>query len=187
LACLTNKKTRPKGGGLRNKLAKSANFIFDSFSPSKSPQDNIEIFKSNDEQMISYEIIYEPNTKDAHGEWMSAETVADACDNFNMNLEKGVVKPNLYHLANTDLFSIESTWIQKEFDVKVVDTGELIKAGSWVAKLKYHSKDLWELKKANIVGGVSIGGTGQINKETGEITNVSFDLDPVEELDTSKE
>jgi len=43
------------------------------------------------------------------------------------------------------------------------------------------------LKKANIVGGVSIGGTGQINKETGEITNVSFDLDPVEELDTSKE
>jgi hypothetical protein len=71
--------------------------------------------------------------------------------------------------------------------VKVVDTGELIKAGSWVAKLKYHSKDLWELKKANVVGGVSIGGTGQINKETGEITNVSFDLDPVEELDISKE
>lgn len=79
MACLTNKKSKPKtiGKGLRNKLAKSAKIIFDSFSPSKSSQDNIEIFKSNDEQMISYEIIYEPNTKDAHGEWMSANDAPD--------------------------------------------------------------------------------------------------------------
>lgn len=127
--------------------------------------------------MISYEIVYEPNVMDAHNQWMSPETIFKACENFNQNLEKGLVKPNLYHLENTDLFSIEKTWIQEELDVQVVETGEIIKAGTWVCKLKYNSSDLWELKKAGIVGGVSIGATGRINETTGEITDVNFDLD----------
>lgn len=129
------------------------------------------------EQMISYEVVYEPDTKDAHGEWMSADTVEKACTNFKENLEKGVVSPNLFHLKNTETFSIEDTWIHKEFDVTVTETGQPIKAGTWVAKIKYHNADLWELKKSGVVGGVSIGGKGVINKDTGEITDVSFDGD----------
>lgn len=128
-----------------------------------------------DEEMVSYEVIYEPFTKDAHGEWMSDKTIEKAMENFNKNLEKGIVKPNLFHLKDTEAFSIESTWIQKELDVQVVQTGEVIKAGTWVAKIKYNDADLWQLKKAGIVGGVSIGATGVINQETGEITNVKFD------------
>lgn len=127
------------------------------------------------EEMVSYEIVYEPLVKDAHGEWMSEETLQLACDNFNVNLEKGIVQSNLFHLQNTDAFTIESTWIQKEFDVVVEATGEKIKAGAWVCKIKYHDEDLWTLKKEGVIGGVSIGGKGVINKETGEITNVTFD------------
>lgn len=127
------------------------------------------------EQMISYEVIYEPETVDAHGEWMSHDTILDACDNFNINLKKGNVSPNLFHLQNTESFTIEDTWIQKEFDVIVADTQEPIKAGTWVAKIQYNDVSLWELKKAGIVQGVSIGASGNINEETGEITNVSFD------------
>ena len=130
-----------------------------------------------DEEMVSYEVVYEPFTKDAHGEWMSDKTIEEACINFNKSLESGVLQPNLFHLKNTDAFSIESTWVQKELDVKVVQTDELIKAGTWVAKLKYNDNNLWNLKKQGVVGGVSIGGTGVINKETGEITNVKFDGD----------
>lgn len=128
-----------------------------------------------DEEMVSYEVVYEPFTKDAHGEWMSDKTIEKACENFNKNLEKGVVQPNLFHLKNTDAFSIESTWIQKELDVKVVQTGEVIKAGTWVAKIRYNDDNLWNLKKQGVVGGVSIGAKGTINKDTGEITNVKFD------------
>lgn len=127
------------------------------------------------EQMISYEIVYEPLVKDAHGEWMSEETLQQACENFNVNLAKGIVQPNLFHLQNTDKFTIEDSWIQKEFDVVVDGTGEKIKAGAWVCKIKYHDEDLWTLKKEGVIGGVSIGGKGSINKETGEITNVTFD------------
>lgn len=128
-----------------------------------------------DEEMVSYEVIYEPFTKDAHGEWMSDKTIEKAMENFNKNLQAGVVQPNLFHLKDTEAFTIESTWIQKELDVQVVQTGEVIKAGTWVAKIKYNDADLWQLKKTGIVGGVSIGATGVINQETGEITNVKFD------------
>lgn len=127
------------------------------------------------EEMVSYEVVYEPNVKDAHGEWMSEKTIQKAMENFNKNLEKGVVQSNLFHLKDTNLFTIEDTWIQKELDVVVEATGEIIKAGTWVAKVKYHDSVLWELKKSGVIGGVSIGGKGVINPDTGEITNVSFD------------
>lgn len=128
-----------------------------------------------DEEMVSYEVIYEPFTKDAHGEWMSDKTIEKAMENFNKNLEKGVVQPNLFHLKDTEAFTIESTWIQKELDVKVIQTDEIIKAGTWVAKIRYNDADLWQLKKSGVVGGVSIGAVGTINQATGEITNVKFD------------
>ena len=128
-----------------------------------------------DEEMVSYEVIYEPFTKDAHGEWMSDKTIEKAMENFNKNLEAGIVQPNLFHLKNTEAFTIESTWIQKELDVKVIQTDEIIKAGTWVAKIRYNDADLWQLKKSGVVGGVSIGAVGTINQTTGEITNVKFD------------
>ena len=121
------------------------------------------------EEMISYEVVYEPDVKDAHGEWMSTETVAKACEDFNQYLDEGVVQPNLFHLENTDAFTIEKSWIVPEIDMIVEATGEKVKAGTWIAKIKYNSDHLWTLKKAGIVGGVSIGAIGKVNKKTGEI------------------
>jgi hypothetical protein len=130
-----------------------------------------------DEEMVSYEVVYEPFVKDAHGEWMSDKTIEKAADNFNKNLESGVVKSNLFHLKDTEAFTIEKSWVQKELDVQVVQTGEIIKAGSWVVKIKYNDETLWNLKKQGVVGGVSIGAKGKVNPDTGEITNVTFDGD----------
>lgn len=127
------------------------------------------------EEMISYEVVYEPDTVDTHGQWMSRDTVEKACENFNKNLETGVVKSNLFHVVDTEDFSVVDTWIQKEFDVTVDGTNQPIKAGTWVAKLQFHDKDLWELKKAGVLGGVSIGAKGVLDEETGELTNITFD------------
>ena len=127
------------------------------------------------EEMVSYEVVYEPNEIDSHGQWMSEDTVRKACENFNTNLEKGVVVPNLFHLAETELFSIEKTWINEELDVVVPQTDQPIKAGTWIAKIQYHDSDLWELKKSGVIQGVSIGGKGILNEETGELTEITFD------------
>lgn len=129
------------------------------------------------EEMVSYEVVYEPNTLDAHNQWMSEEEVEKACENFNKNLKAGVVKSNLLHVKDTEDFTIESTWIHKELDVVVDGTGQPIKAGTWIAKLRFHNEDLWALKKAGVLGGVSFGGKGYVNEETGEITNLTFDGD----------
>ncbi len=159
---------------LKNKLLEAFSEFLEKAVGSTTQEQKSETL---DEEMVSYEVIYEPFTKDAHGEWMSDKTIEKAMENFNKNLEKGVVQPNLFHLKNTEAFTIESTWIQKELDVKVIQTDEVIKAGTWVAKLKYNDADLWQLKKSGVVGGVSIGAVGTINQTTGEITNVKFDGD----------
>ena len=135
------------------------------------------------EEMVSYEVVYEPDTEDSHGHWASRETLEKACENFNENLKKGIVKSNLFHVQDTEDFTILDTWIQKELNVLVEETGEKIKAGTWVAKLKYHDEDLWELKKSGVLGGVSIGAMAEIDEETGELTNISFDEIPEKEGD----
>ena len=157
---------------LKNKLLEAFSEFLEKAIGSTVQEQKSEVV---DEEMVSYEVIYEPFTKDAHGEWMSDKTIEKAMENFNKNLEKGVVQPNLFHLKDTEAFTIESTWIQKELDVKVIQTDEIIKAGTWVAKIRYNDADLWQLKKSGVVGGVSIGAVGTINQTTGEITNVKFD------------
>lgn len=129
---------------------------------------------AKDEEMISYEVIFEADVKDAHNQWMSKETLEKGCEDFNKYLKEGVVKSNLFHLQDTESFTIMDTWIQKEFDVTVDGTDQPIKAGTWVAKLQYNDESLWQLKKAGVVGGVSIGCKGNVNEETGEITNLDF-------------
>lgn len=132
------------------------------------------------EEMISYEIIYEPDTPDLHGQWMSAETLQKAHEDFKKAQEVGAVTENLYHLFDTDSWRIVDHWIQPEFDVTVSQTGEVIKAGSWVAKVQY-TPETWELKKAGIVGGLSLQCGGMLNEETNELTNLDFSIATEEE------
>lgn len=130
-----------------------------------------------EEEMKSYEVVYEPDTKDTDGHWMSKDTLEKACANFNENLASGKVKPNLFHLGETDAFTIEKTWVHQELDVIVKDSDQPIKAGTWIAELQYHDKELWELKKAGIIQGVSLGGKGYVDETSGEITGLTFDED----------
>lgn len=133
------------------------------------------------EEMISYEVIYEPNTPDAHGEWMSKETLVKAQADYKKAQEIGAVTENLYHLQDTDTFTIVDHWIQPEYDVTVNGTGQIIKAGTWVAKVQYNSPELWEMKKANIVGGLSLQCGGMVNEATGELTDLRFGIELEEE------
>jgi len=147
----------------------------------KGPKDWVPLKKSTsslskaEDEMVSYEIVMVPIEKDAHGEWTTPETIRKAQENFEINKAAGNITPNLYHMQDTDTYDIEKTWINEELDVLVDGTGQPIPAGSWVAKIKYLNEDLWSLKKAGIVQGLSIQGSGRINKETGEITDISFD------------
>lgn len=135
-----------------------------------------------EDEMISYEIVYEPMVEDVHGNWMTEETILKGRDNFEAAKAAGAVTENLFHMVDTNLYQIESTWVQQDLNVSVVETGQVIKAGSWVAKVKY-SPELWDLKKSGVVGGLSIQCSGDVNIETGEITNLNFGVELQEETD----
>lgn len=129
-----------------------------------------------EEEMVSIEVIYEPEVKDTHGHWMSKEEVRKAAENFNENFDAGVAKANLFHLEETDKISILKTWINEELDVVVKGSDQELKAGTWVGMVKYHDKNLWELKKMGHLGGLSMGGKAYVDEETGEISGVDFSL-----------
>lgn len=129
------------------------------------------------DQQISYEIIYEPYSLDAHGNWASCETLQKAMENYNNNNSLGTVSENLFHLQPTDSFTIIKTYIQPELDVIVQSTGQEIKAGTWVGIVKYNDSKIWELKKAGIISGLSVQCSGIVDEVTGEILEFNFDLE----------
>lgn len=122
----------------------------------------------NEELKQSVEIIYLPNTPDAHGQFATQETLREACKNFNENLEKGSISPNLYHskdendiAKSTEDFSIMKTWIN-EVDSVIGDTA--VPAGAWLASLQWSNDKSWELRKSGVLAGVSFGGRGKVIK-----------------------
>lgn len=118
------------------------------------------VMKALDEQeQISLEVIYEPNKLDAHNQWVSEETIAKACENFNKNLEKGNVKPNLFHVVNAEPEQIEilRTFIVP-YDCKIGEQ-DVVK-GTWVSEMKFHDSTIWEQKLSGEIQGVSIGAMG---------------------------
>lgn len=132
------------------------------------------IKQETQEERISVEIMYVPEEFDAHNQFMTAETIRKACEDFNSNLAAGNIAANLFHLSNTNKFDIIKSWIN-EIDM-VSTTGQEVKEGTWLVKLRY-SPELWIEKKAGKLQGVSIGCRGVVNPETGEISQVSFSPD----------
>ena len=112
-------------------------------------------------------ICYEPNKLDAHGEWMSAETLLAACNEFNKHLADGVVVPNLFHTKTdgvadaTETFKVVQSWITPT-DCVIGET-EVIE-GTWLVKVKFEDDLLWDLFLEGEVSGVSIGARGKVGQ-----------------------
>ncbi len=122
----------------------------------------------NEEERVSVEVIYEPYVVDAHGEYMSAETIRDACDNFNSNLEKGHIIANKYHSKDSDgsYMPTEDFTIIKSY-VMPVDcvVGETpISAGTWLAELQWNNDSSWNARKSGVYSSTSIGAKGTIHE-----------------------
>lgn len=134
----------------------------------------------DDDLMQAIEVVYEPDAVDCHGDWMSASTIRKACDNFNENLVKGNLKPNLFHIKETDKFTIEKSWIN-EVDSVIGDT--LIPEGTWLVKVQYNDVNLWKQKKDGTIQGVSIGAKGKrhdpkhpkLHEQAPEVVEVAVD------------
>lgn len=132
---------------------------------SRSEETLIKQFKV--QEQVSVEIVYEPNVLDAHGEWMSVDTIKKACKNFNINLEKGIATPNLFHLkSETEKLEILETYILP-CECTIGET--VVQKGTWVAEVKWHDDSLWNQRTIPnedgvlSISGLSLGGRGVRN------------------------
>lgn len=106
----------------------------------------------NEELMQGLYVVLEPDVVDAHGDTISADEIRKSCHNFNNSLAKA----NLFHLVNTDSFSVVESFVAP---VAMELNGQILKAGTWLVNLQF-SEALWEDVKADKFSGVSIGAMG---------------------------
>ena len=109
------------------------------------------IKKSLDEELKQVLfIVMVPDEVDLHGDITSCKEVQKACHNFNTYCRQA----NLFHLVQTDTFSIVESYISP---VDFVLNDKIVKAGTWLTNLQIHSEELWDLIKSGDINGVSIG------------------------------
>ena len=94
-------------------------------------------------------VVLVPDEVDAHGDLYDKITVNKACENFN----KSNARANLFHMLDTDSFSIIESYIAP---VDMQFQEEVVKAGTWLVKLQF-SDELFEGVVNGLYSGVSIG------------------------------
>ena len=106
----------------------------------------------NEELKQGLYVVLEPDVVDFHGDTISETEVRKACHNFN----KSLAQANLFHLVNTNSFSVVESYINP---VDMELNGQIIKSGTWLVNLQF-SDAIWEEVKADKFSGVSIGAMG---------------------------
>lgn len=105
--------------------------------------------KKEDEQLITG-IVMEPNVKDAHGDFQSAEEIKKASHSF---IAKSRVI-GLQHKKKGPIEIVES-FISHE-NTKI--GGQDVSKGSWIMTVKVNDNKIWKMVKAGDFTGFSIGG-----------------------------
>lgn len=124
-----------------------------------------------EEERRCLEVIMEPHTRDAHDNWYTPETISKGRDSYELN--KAAIPANLFHIVDTESFTVEETFILEE-DTHYEAIDDTLKKGTWMAWTKYSDDEVWELKKSGELGGLSPSCLGKVDKQTGEITNLAF-------------
>ena len=117
---------------------------------SKTNTKKVALLKSSDELLKQgVYVVLVPDEVDAHGDIYDKSTVNKACENFN----KSNARANLFHMVNTDSFSVIESYIAP---VDMQSQEEVVKAVTWLAKLQF-SDELFEGVLSGKYSGVSIG------------------------------
>jgi len=110
----------------------------------------------NDEEMISYEPLYvPPETADGHEEGMSEEEIVKMVEKIKIGIEQQTIKANLFHKANTTSFEWIDAFVSPWPECQVGE--QTVAKGQPVIVAKYHSKELWDMRKEGVIKGPSIG------------------------------
>ncbi|AWM42747.1 XkdF-like putative serine protease domain-containing protein [Bacillus velezensis] len=141
-----------------DKAANQKQFFFMKSEKQPDFQKEVKVLaKEADEQKLVYGIVYEPDTVDAHGDFMTAAEIEKAAHGFLKDARE-IDKQHDFQGGVGEV--VESYVAPADFEMN----GETIKKGSWVLVTKA-SEAVWdEIKKGEITG-YSMAGIADIAKQ----------------------
>lgn len=123
------------------------------------------ITKADDPQKLVYGVVYEPDVKDAHDDFMTADEIEKAAHGFMQNYQQ-IDKQH-------DFEAGAGTVVQSYIAPCDLDVGETIAKGSWVLVTKA-TDEIWESIQKGEFTGYSLAGqvkVAEIEKATQNIFN----------------
>jgi len=137
-----------------DKAANQKQFFFMKSEKQPDFQKEIKVLtKADDEKKLVYGIVYEPDTPDAHGDFMKAVEIEKAAHGFLKDARQ-IDKQHDFQGGVGEV--VESYVAPTDFEIN----GETIKKGSWVLVTKA-SDEVWERIKKGDITGYSMAGTAE--------------------------
>ncbi|PAE61533.1 phage portal protein [Bacillus subtilis] len=137
-----------------DKAANQKQFFFMKSEKQPDFQKEVKVIaKEADEQKLVYGIVYEPDTVDAHGDFMTAAEIEKAAHGF---LKDAREIDKQHDFQGGVGVVVESYVAPADFEMN----GETIKKGSWVLVTKA-SEEVWEQIKKGEITGYSMAGTAE--------------------------
>ena len=123
-----------------------------------------QILEKNVESHYLIGIVYEPNTEDAHGNYMTADEIKKAADWYEANGKNVDVQ---HSFKPTDGAKVVKSWIAKSGEVI---GGVDIKEGTWLIKMEITDEKIWKAIEDGEITGFSMGGVGEFSDVDEDIT-----------------
>ncbi|MBG9768848.1 XkdF-like putative serine protease domain-containing protein [Bacillus vallismortis] len=141
-----------------DKAANQKQFFFMKSEKQPDFQKEVKVIaKEADEQKLVYGIVYEPDTVDAHGDFMTAAEIEKAAHGFL----KDAREIDKQHDFQGGVGAVVESYVAPaDFEMN----GETIKKGSWVLVTKA-SEEVWEEIKKGEITGYSMAGVADIAKQ----------------------
>ncbi|MGR2790192.1 XkdF-like putative serine protease domain-containing protein [Bacillus subtilis] len=137
-----------------DKAANQKQFFFMKSDKQPDFQKEVKVLaKEAGEEKLVYGIVYEPDTVDAHGDFMTATEIEKAAHGFLKDARQ-IDKQHDFHGGVGEV--VESYVAPADFEMN----GETIKKGSWVLVTKA-SEEVWEQIKKGEITGYSMAGTAE--------------------------
>ena len=103
-------------------------------------------------------VVLVPDEVDAHGDIYNKDEVRKACESFNSS---STVKANLFHMIDAPVFETIESYIAP-CDMTI--NKEVIKEGTWLARLQFTNDEIFKGVLEGKYSGVSIGAMAQVEE-----------------------
>ena len=103
-------------------------------------------------------VVLVPDEVDAHGDIYNKDEVRKACESFNSS---STVKANLFHMIDVPVFKTIESYIAP-CDMTINE--EVIKEGTWLARLQFTNDEIFKGVLEGKYAGVSIGAMAQFEE-----------------------